>query len=142
MEQNLHRIIAEKLQLGSITELEGRLDLTMRGLEETSNMWNLITGDVANEQVLAKLDNGESLCGVSGMTRSMTDWARMAFKLDGFEKEVKIVLVGKYTGLQDSYLSVIKSLKVCLSVTAVVYSSFMSLYQPSWVFHSSMQAWQ
>lgn len=131
MEQNLHRIIAEKLQLGSITELEGRLDLTMRGLEETSNMWNLITGDVANEQVLAKLDNGESLCGVSGMTRSMTDWARMAFKLDGFEKEVKIVLVGKYTGLQDSYLSVIKSLKVCLSVTAVVYSSFMSLYQPS-----------
>eukprot|EP00956_Cyclotella_meneghiniana_P044878 scaffold341118_cov99-Cyclotella_meneghiniana.AAC.3 len=111
MEQNLHRIIAEKLQLGSITELEGRLDLTMRGLEETSNMWNLITGDVANEQVLAKLDNGESLCGVSGMTRSMTDWARMAFKLDGFEKEVKIVLVGKYTGLQDSYLSVIKSLK-------------------------------
>jgi CTP synthase (UTP-ammonia lyase) len=42
----------------------------------------------------------------------MGDWARMAFKLDGFQKEVKIVLVGKYTGLQDSYLSVIKSLKV------------------------------
>ena len=142
MEQNLHRIIAEKLQLGSITELEGRLDLTMRGLEETSNMWNLITGDVANEQVLAKLDNGESLCGVSGMTRSMTDWARMAFKLDGFEKEVKIVLVGKYTGLQDSYLSVIKSLKVCLLVTAVVSSNFISLYQSFHVFHPSMQAWQ
>ncbi|ACI64907.1 CTP synthase [Thalassiosira pseudonana CCMP1335] len=43
--------------------------------------------------------------------KSMTDWARMAFKLDGFEEEVKIVIVGKYTGLQDSYLSVIKSLK-------------------------------
>lgn len=112
MEQNLHRILAEKLQLGNIPELQGRLDLTMQGLEEKSAMWNLITGDVANEKVLAKLDNGTSLCGVSGMTRSMTDWARMAFKLDGFQEEVKIVLVGKYTGLQDSYLSVIKSLKV------------------------------
>ena len=36
----------------------------------------------------------------------------MAFKLDRFEEDVKIVIVGKYTGLQDSYLSVIKSLKV------------------------------
>ncbi|KAL3799757.1 LOW QUALITY PROTEIN: hypothetical protein HJC23_010407 [Cyclotella cryptica] len=111
MEQNLHRILAEKLELSKINDLEGRLDLTMGGLEEKATMWNLIEGDVANEQVLAKLDNGESLCGVSGMTRSMTDWARMAFKLDGFQKEVKIVIVGKYTGLQDSYLSVIKSLK-------------------------------
>ncbi|KAL7505294.1 hypothetical protein ACHAXN_002817 [Cyclotella atomus] len=111
MEQNLHRILADKLQLSLLPELEGRLDLTMSGLEETATMWNLISGDVANEQVLAKLDNGESLCGVSGMTRSMRDWARMAFKLDGFQNEVKIVLVGKYTGLQDSYLSVIKSLK-------------------------------
>jgi CTP synthase len=115
MEQNLHRILADKLQLGKLPELKGRLDLTMRGLEEKATMWNLITGDVANEKVLAMLDNGESLCGVSGMTRSMTDWARMAFKLDGFQNEVKIVLVGKYTGLQDSYLSVIKSLKVCLT---------------------------
>ena len=112
MEQNLYRILADKLQLGALPELQGRLDLTMSGLEETATMWNLISGDVANEQVLAKLDNGESLCGVSGMTRSMRDWARMAFKLDGFQNEVKIVLVGKYTGLQDSYLSVIKSLKV------------------------------
>ena len=42
----------------------------------------------------------------------MIDWAIMAFKLDRFEESVKIVIVGKYTGLQDSYLCVIKSLNV------------------------------
>lgn len=38
-------------------------------------------------------------------------WSQMAFQLDGFNKNVKIAIIGKYTGLQDSYLSVIKSLK-------------------------------
>ncbi|KAF0697998.1 Aste57867_11329 [Aphanomyces stellatus] len=38
-------------------------------------------------------------------------WAAMAHRVDNFEKTVKIALVGKYTGLQDSYLSVIKALK-------------------------------
>ena len=42
----------------------------------------------------------------------MTNWSNMAHKLDGFTEHVKIALIGKYTGLQDSYLSVIKSLKV------------------------------
>jgi len=42
----------------------------------------------------------------------MKSWSEMAHRLDGFEKDVKIALIGKYTGLQDSYLSVIKSLKV------------------------------
>lgn len=113
MEQKLHRILAEKLHLGSIAELEGRLDLTMNGLEEKANMWNLIEGVGANENVLAVLDRGlHEFDALSGLSRSMVDWARMAFKLDGFQEEVKIVIVGKYTGLQDSYLSVIKSLKV------------------------------
>ena len=31
--------------------------------------------------------------------------------MDGFTDEVRIALVGKYTGLQDSYLSVIKALQ-------------------------------
>jgi len=114
MEQKLHRILAEKLQLSSIEGVDGRLDLAMNGLEEKSTMWNLCEGSMANEKVmdmLAEASGEKDLCGVSGMSRSMTDWARMAFKLDGFEEDVKIVIVGKYTGLQDSYLSVIKSLK-------------------------------
>ena len=113
LEQKLHRILAEKLQLSSIPKLEGRLDLTMNGLEEKATMWNLCEGSVANEKVLAMLASGqEDLDTLGGISRSMIDWARMAFKLDGFEESVKIVIVGKYTGLQDSYLSVIKSLKV------------------------------
>lgn len=39
------------------------------------------------------------------------DWKQMACELESFDKEVKIALIGKYTGLQDSYLSVIKALK-------------------------------
>lgn len=41
----------------------------------------------------------------------MTAWEKMAFAIDSLEDSVKIALVGKYTGLQDSYLSVIKALK-------------------------------
>lgn len=42
---------------------------------------------------------------------NLKSWSEMAHKVDGFTKSVKIALIGKYTGLQDSYLSVIKSLK-------------------------------
>lgn len=41
----------------------------------------------------------------------MRKWSDMAHRLDGFDNVVKIALIGKYTGLQDAYLSVIKSLK-------------------------------
>jgi len=119
MEQNLHRILAETLQLDQIATLGNRLDLTLGGLEEKSTMWNLCESkeSVANEKVmdmLSNASNNKDLDVMGGMSRSMIDWARMAFKLDRFEECVKIVIVGKYTGLQDSYLSVIKSLKVSL----------------------------
>jgi len=38
-------------------------------------------------------------------------WRSLAAAVDAAHEEVKIALVGKYTGLQDSYLSVIKSLQ-------------------------------
>ena len=129
LEQNLHRILAEKLQLGDIDALKGRLDLTMNGLEEKATMWNLCEGSVANERVMHALASGEEqLDSLSGMSRSMIDWARMAFKLDRFEKSVKILIVGKYTGLQDSYLSVIKSLKV--STQCIVRDLLQSQFFP------------
>ena len=128
LEQNLHRIIADKLRLAELPGLAGRLDLTMDGVEETSKSWNLLeAGGVSNERVVDALvssggggdaatttTEGEGGGGGTMMSRSMVDWARMAFKLDRFEDEVRIVIVGKYTGLQDSYLSVIKSLKVSI----------------------------
>jgi CTP synthase len=42
----------------------------------------------------------------------MRSWSTMAHDLDSFTVPVSIALIGKYTGLQDSYLSVIKALKV------------------------------
>jgi CTP synthase len=38
-------------------------------------------------------------------------WSDMAHAVDKFSESVQIALIGKYNGLQDSYLSVIKSLK-------------------------------
>lgn len=42
----------------------------------------------------------------------MQKWTEMAYAVDHFSNSVQIALIGKYNGLQDSYLSVIKSLKV------------------------------
>jgi CTP synthase len=39
------------------------------------------------------------------------EWAAMANKMGQWDKTVTICLIGKYTGLQDSYLSVIKALR-------------------------------
>ena len=41
----------------------------------------------------------------------MTRWEEMADRVDNLGAEVHIAMVGKYTGLSDSYLSVIKSLQ-------------------------------
>ena len=41
----------------------------------------------------------------------LDDWKEMADKVDRLEEEVHIAMVGKYTGLSDSYLSVIKALQ-------------------------------
>jgi len=42
---------------------------------------------------------------------NMDEWANMAQLVDELTVKVQIVIVGKYTGLQDSYLSVIKACK-------------------------------
>jgi CTP synthase len=42
---------------------------------------------------------------------NLKEWSQMAHRVDNYNETVKIALVGKYTGLQDSYLSVIKALK-------------------------------
>ena len=41
----------------------------------------------------------------------LDEWRMMADKVDTLEDEVRIAMVGKYTGLSDSYLSVIKALQ-------------------------------
>jgi len=49
--------------------------------------------------------------GVPMSTQSIADWKAMADRVDVITEEVVIGMVGKYNGLQDSYLSVLKSLK-------------------------------
>ena len=146
LEQRLHRILSEKLKLGSVPGLGDRLDLGMNGLEEKSSMWNLCGGSAANENVLDALATGRGeLDGLSGMSRSMIDWTRMAFKLDMFRESVRIVIVGKYTGLQDSYLSVIKSLKVSLFYffpPGVMFGPRRGAFLRELFVGSSMRAWQ
>ncbi|MCP2502986.1 MAG: CTP synthase (glutamine hydrolyzing) [Candidatus Thalassarchaeaceae archaeon] len=41
----------------------------------------------------------------------LDDWIAMANTVDNLEEVIKIAMVGKYTGLSDSYLSVIKALQ-------------------------------
>ena len=41
----------------------------------------------------------------------LEDWIAMANTVDNLEEVIKIAMVGKYTGLSDSYLSVIKALQ-------------------------------
>jgi len=41
----------------------------------------------------------------------LSDWERMATIVDTASEKVSVAIVGKYTGLQDAYLSVLKSLK-------------------------------
>ena len=43
--------------------------------------------------------------------RFMRKWKELADRAEGLRKEVRIVLVGKYTKLQDAYASVIKALQ-------------------------------
>ena len=54
----------------------------------------------------------EHILGIScSATSLLDDWSKMANHVDGLTDVVKIAMVGKYTNLSDSYLSVIKSLQ-------------------------------
>ena len=51
------------------------------------------------------------LKGTMAAEPDLARWTELANSVDTFETEVKIAIVGKYTGLSDSYLSVLKALK-------------------------------
>jgi len=48
---------------------------------------------------------------LEGREARLADWTVLADRVDGCKDEVTIVIVGKFTGLHDSYISVIKALK-------------------------------
>lgn len=88
-------------------------------------------------RIIAKELNLESKMQIENP--DMKDWSDMAHRLDGFSKDVKIALIGKYTGLQDSYLSVIKSLKVRKQTSSFYLFVLYKLTFPLIIFHSMQQ---
>lgn len=75
--------------------------------------------DVTNVYQVPNLLESQNLAKLIGEHLKLQDmpqadlgaWQLMANSLETFENTTQIALIGKYTGLQDSYLSVIKSLK-------------------------------
>ena len=51
----------------------------------------------------------------------LREWQEVADSIDNFTKTVQICIVGKYNGLQGSYLSILKALKVCVHYTLPLY---------------------
>ena len=53
----------------------------------------------------------KQLCLPNQLKPDLGSWETMARAVERTERQVRIALIGKYTGLQDSYLSVIKALR-------------------------------
>ena len=71
--------------------------------------------DVSNIYRVPLLLRDQGICEALGIdceaTDLMTRWEAMADRVDNLGDDVHIAMVGKYTGLSDSYLSVIKALQ-------------------------------
>jgi CTP synthase len=71
--------------------------------------------DVSNIYRVPLLLRDQGICEALGIdcdaTDLMTRWEQMADRVDNLGSDIHIAMVGKYTGLADSYLSVIKSLQ-------------------------------
>lgn len=64
------------------------------------------------EYKIAELITKKLALGKGKVKPNLKSWKELAQKIRKSAKELKIALVGKYTGLDDAYLSVIESLKI------------------------------
>ena len=76
---------------------------------DVSNLYQ-IPISLYEQSVLSKVSDHLGF-EVPDSLQTLDDWKEMADKVDRLEEEVHIAMVGKYTGLSDSYLSVIKALQ-------------------------------
>lgn len=77
-------------------------------IHDVPNIWHiplLLWNQNAHEVILKQLDC-LSICNAP----NFQSWTKMAESYDNLTSSVKIAMVGKYVGLSDSYLSVIKAL--------------------------------
>ncbi|KAF7023026.1 hypothetical protein CFC21_035632 [Triticum aestivum] len=80
-------------------------------LHDVTNIWHiplLLRDQKAHEAILKVLDL--QLVGKVHREPKLSEWTERASKFDKLKTPVKIAMVGKYTGLSDSYLSVLKAL--------------------------------
>ncbi|XXG61605.1 hypothetical protein AAC387_Pa05g0176 [Persea americana] len=86
-------------------------------LYDVSNIWHiplLLRDQKAHEAILRELNllgsgREPNLLGVAKKLE-LEEWTKRATLCDMLQEPVKIAMVGKYTGLSDSYLSVLKAL--------------------------------
>ncbi|KAL6502266.1 hypothetical protein OROHE_024859 [Orobanche hederae] len=102
-EQELDENVKEKLSRFCHVQMENIITLY-----DVSNIWCvplLLTEQKAHEAILKVLN-------LNGDTRepALEEWTSRADLCDLLNEPVRIAMVGKYTGLTDSYLSVLKAL--------------------------------
>lgn len=85
-EQNVGQMVCKHLNL------PGHVDVSCPVLNDVRFS---VTGDEEDEDARERL----------------RDWELMAERVESLSMEVRIVVVGKYTGLQDAYMSVVKALR-------------------------------
>ena len=99
--------------------------------------------DVSNIYRVPLMLAKQGMCKVLDIDCNVTDlmvrWEKMADRADSSTEEVHIAMVGKYTGLSDSYLSVIKGLQHAslavgrnLVIDWIEASELETVNDPSW----------
>ena len=92
-----------KAKLASFTHVDSS---GIINLHNVSNIWHVPLLMEKNGATAAL----QSALKLPSSTPDMEEWQKRALRWDSLEEEVHIALIGKYTGLSDSYLSVLKSL--------------------------------
>ena len=102
LEQNFHNLLMERLGLG-----DGSQESSRRS--SGNSISSSSSSSSSNSQ---KQQAMSSQTPASAMNQQFVDnWCEMVATIDNASEEAVIALVGKYTNQQDSYLSVISSLK-------------------------------
>jgi CTP synthase len=104
LEQNFHALLTKRLgldEIAKVRQLNKQSTITYKSASILSRSNGAGDGNgVAMEQVLYPWDE-----------RFSADWTNMAIGAEKASDEAVVALVGKYTTQQDSYMSVISSLK-------------------------------
>lgn len=100
--QRVGKTICKRMQINRVYEVKDVFsNLPMEAYAED------FVGD--EDQLVTLSDDSDR--NVDHDENRLRDWGMMARRVDNLQVEVKIALVGKYTGMQDSYFSVIKALR-------------------------------